>query len=60
MITATAGEHRTHHLSLAEPGSLPAEVMMEWLASWAWFPGLALTLTFLGQAPLDLGLGLSL
>jgi two-component system, NarL family, sensor kinase len=44
-VTAFAGAYSDY--SLAEPGSLPAEVMMEWLASWAWFPGLALTLTFL-------------
>jgi two-component system NarL family sensor kinase len=44
-VTAFAGAYGDY--SLAGPGSLPAEAMMEWLASWAWFPGLALSVTFL-------------
>jgi two-component system NarL family sensor kinase len=44
-VTAFAGAYGDY--SLSEPGSFLAAPMMEWLASWAWFPGLALTLTFL-------------
>lgn len=32
--------------SLATPGGLPGDTVIEWVSSWAWFPGLGLLATF--------------
>jgi hypothetical protein len=45
-VTGALGEEYARYATETRPGSLPGAVWAAWLASWTWYPTLALTVVF--------------